>query len=325
MSSDQGALPTTKAVRVSLLLEAAVGAAFTEASRFRDELHACLTVRSDKLFELADAVLCAPGAVRSAVEWTLLPEQPARAQRDVRRLNRGRIDTGRLRSLLDGLPARLPLSRSRTAVRYWRWTSRRGFVRTHRVHRTGGSAHVHGRAKTTSQFIPGWPYSIVAVLETGATSWTQALDTVRLCPSDDATAVTAAELRDVVEQLIASGHWQPSDPDIVIVTHAGSDVTRPAWILRDLPVELIGRIRGDRVMRLPKPLRIFDPKEGRPQKHGPEFRFAQPETWPDPAVTTRTGTAKYGKAVTQGWDRAHPRLTHRVPGWTTKVNFPWLR
>jgi DDE superfamily endonuclease len=89
-------------------------------------------------------------------------------------------------------------------------------------------------------------------------------------------------------------------------------VTRLAWVLRDLPVELIGRIRGDRVMRLPKPPRVYDPKGGRPPKHGPEFRFAKPETWPDPAIITHTATTNYGKAVTQAWDRVHPRLTHRA-------------
>ncbi|MDX3697398.1 LysR substrate-binding domain-containing protein [Streptomyces europaeiscabiei] len=78
-----------------------------------------------------------------------------------------------------------------------------------------------------------------------------------------------------------------------------------------LPVELVGRIRGDRVMRLPKPPRVYDPKGGRPPKHGPEFRFTKPETWPAPSVTTVTDTTNYGKAEAQAWDRVHPRLTHR--------------
>jgi hypothetical protein len=140
----------------------------------------------------------------------------------------------------------------------------------------------------------------------------QILDAVRLGPADDATAVTAAQLRDLVERLITAGQWQPGEPDIVIVTDAGYDVTRLAWVLRDLPVELIGRIRSDRVMRLPKPPRAYDPKGGRPPKHGPEFRFAKPETWPELTVTTRTATTNYGKAVTQAWDQVHPRLTHRA-------------
>ncbi|ALC20114.1 transposase [Streptomyces pristinaespiralis] len=171
--------------------------------------------------------------------------------------------------------------------------------------------HVYGRAKTASQFIPGRPYSFVAVLETGATPWAQILDAVRLGPADDATAVTASQLRDAVDRLITTGQWQPCEPDILIVTDAGYDVTRLARVLRDLPAELVGRVRGDRVVRLPKPPRLPG-TNGRPPKHGPEFRFAAPETWPEPAVTTRTATANHGKAVTQVWDRVHPRLTHRA-------------
>lgn len=63
-------------------------------------------------------------------------------------------------------------------------------------------------------------------------------------------------------------------------------------------------------MRLPKPTRMPG-VNGRPPKHGPEFRFAEPETWPEPAITTVTDTAHYGKARTQAGDPVHPRLTHR--------------
>lgn len=58
-------------------------------------------------------------------------------------------------------------------------------------------------------------------------------------------------------------------------------------------------------MRLPTPPWVYDPKGGRPPKHGPEFRFAKPEAWPEPDITTRTATLNYGKAVTQAWDRVH--------------------
>ncbi len=53
------------------------------------------------------------------------------------------------------------------------------------------------------------------------------------------------------------------------------DITRLAWDLRDLRVELVGRVRSDHVMRLPKPPRVYDPKGGRPPKHGPGFRFTK--------------------------------------------------
>ena len=68
--------------------------------------------------------------------------------------------------------------------------------------------HVYGRAKNNAQLIPGWPYSFVAALHSGATSWTAVLDAVRLGPTDDTTAVTATQLREVITRLIDAGHWQ---------------------------------------------------------------------------------------------------------------------
>ena len=40
-----------------------------------------------------------------------------------------------------------------------------------------------------AQLIPGWPYSVVAALEPGRTSWAAVLDAVRLGPDDDDTAL----------------------------------------------------------------------------------------------------------------------------------------
>ncbi|MGW4412584.1 transposase [Nonomuraea sp. NPDC004702] len=127
----------------------------------------------------------------------------------------------------------------------------------------------------------------------------------------DATAITA-QLRGVIERLITAGQWRGGDPDVLIVTDAGYDITRLAYVPRDLPVELLGRIRSDRVPRLPAPPRRYDPKGGQPPKHGGELALANSATWPEPAVTTVTDTTHYGKAETSAWDRLHPRLTHRA-------------
>ncbi|GAA3060729.1 hypothetical protein GCM10010464_26480 [Pseudonocardia yunnanensis] len=42
--------------------------------------------------------------------------------------------------------------------------------------------HVYGRGRNQAQLITGWPYSFVAALEPGRTSWTALLDAVRLGP-----------------------------------------------------------------------------------------------------------------------------------------------
>ncbi|WP_425282007.1 transposase [Streptomyces albofaciens] len=59
------------------------------------------------------------------------------------------------------------------------------------------------------------------------------------------------------------------------MTDTGYGVMRLAWVLRDLPVEVVGRLRSDRVLRLPTPPRAYDPKGGRPPKHGAKFRLAE--------------------------------------------------
>ncbi|CAM5267671.1 transposase [Streptomyces fumanus] len=97
-------------------------------------------------------------------------------------LNQDRSATGRLRSLLAGLPLpRCPDRRLVLAVDVLPWLRSDAPCSPGRLF-----CHAYGRAKTASQLIPGWPYSFVAVLEMGATSWPQILDAVRLGPADDA-------------------------------------------------------------------------------------------------------------------------------------------
>jgi hypothetical protein len=115
----------------------------------------------------------------------------------------------------------------------------------------------------------------------------------------------------VIERLSAAGHWRPGDPDIVIVAHTGYDISRLGHVLAELPVQLVGRIRSDRVLRLPKPPRSPG-TTGRPPRHGPEIALNRPATWPAPAHTTTTDSTRYGTAVATSWDRVHPRLTRRT-------------
>ena len=99
--------------------------------------------------------------------------------------------------------------------------------------------------------IPGWPYSFVAALEPGRTSWVRLLDAVRPGPADDLTAVTAAQVREVVQRIIAAGHWRQGDPPVMVIFDAGYELARLAWLLRDLPVQVIGRLGSNRVLRHP--------------------------------------------------------------------------
>jgi hypothetical protein len=171
--------------------------------------------------------------------------------------------------------------------------------------------HTYGRGKDTHIMVPGWPYSVVCALETGRHCWTAPLDAQRLAPGQDAATVTATQLRQVITDLLTAGQWRPGDPDIVIVADAGYDGPRLSFLLSDLPVAVLVRMRSDRVLRRPAPPHTPGTR-GRPRRHGGEFVFGDPATWGEPDVATHTDTRLYGPATARAWNRLHPRLTHRT-------------
>jgi len=280
---------------------------FAQLSRFRVDFHACLAARADELCELADAVLCADGPVRNLAGLSLVAGHRRGHGALYDAMNAGRIDIARLRRSLAGLPLpRAADGRLMLAVDVSNWLRPGAATSPDRLF-----CHVYGRSKGQAQMIPGWPYSVIAALEPGRTSWTAVLDAVRLGPDDDDIAVTAGQVRDVITRLIAAGHWRDGDPAILVIFDAGYDVTRLAFLLADLPAQVLGRLRSDRVMQLPAPPRQPH-AQGRPRKHGGELALSDPATWPAPQVTTGTLTTRYGRAVTAAWDRVHARLTHRA-------------
>ena len=276
---------------------------------FRGELYRCFTRRADALFEVADAALCKQDRVHMLAELSLEPECRRGHGGVFDAVSAGRVQVARLRVALAGLP--LPAwddRRIRLAVDVSNWLRPDAEASPERLF-----CHCYARGKGNAQMIPGWPYSLVAALGPGRTSWTLPLDAVRLGPADDATGVTAAQVRGVVERIIAAGHWRDGDPDILAVFDSGYDLTRLAWLLAGLPVEVMGRLRSDRVMYFPAPPR--EPgANGRPVRHGAALRLADPGTWPAPAVTTVTETGKYGTAAAMAWGRLHQQLARRA-GW----------
>jgi DDE superfamily endonuclease len=278
---------------------------------FRGELYRCFTKRRDALLELADAVLCRQGRVGMLAELSLEPECRRGHGGVYDAVNSGQVQIARLRRALATLP--LPAwddGRIRLAADVSNWLRPDAATSPERLF-----CHCCARGKGNAQMIPGWPYSVVVALEPGRTSWTLPLDAIRLGPADDATAMTAAQVREVVERIITAGHWNGGDPDILVVFDSGYDLTRLAWLLRDLPVEILGRLRSDRVMYFPVPPRPAG-ANGRPSRHGAALKLADERSWPAPAVTTVTQTTRYGTARAMAWSRLHQRPTSRA-GWET--------
>ena len=290
-----------------------VGDAAGFLDRFRTGLYSCLTRRGDALFELADAVACAPAAVTDLARLSLEAEHQRGHGALYDGLNAGGIDTGRLRCLVCAGPLPKvsgPDGRARIvlAVDVSNWLRPDAATSPDRAF-----CHTYARGAGQAQIIPGWQYSFVCALESGASSWTALLDAVRILPGEDATAVTAAQLRAVMEELGRSGHHRDGDPRVLIVMDAGYDVIRLAWLLADLPVTLIGRLRSDRVFHAPAGARR-GPTKGRPPRHGAKLVLADATTHPDPALATVNGTDRYGRAEAVAFARMHPKLESRG-GW----------
>jgi hypothetical protein len=312
-SSCQGSAVEAVAVAFSMAWIGDDGEGLPEARRvlagFRDELYRCLTARADALFELADAVLCKQDRVHMLAELSLEPEHQRGHGALYDAVNCGRVDVARLRRALACLPLpSWPDGRIRLAADVSNWLRPDAVTSPERLF-----CHCYARGKGEAQLIPGWPYSLVAALGPGRTSWTLPLDAVRLGPADDATAVTAAQVREVVMRIIDAGHWHHGDPDILVVFDAGYDLTRLAWLLAGVPVEVAGRLRSDRVMYFPAPPRQRG-AAGRRPRHGAAFKLAGPPAHPAPAVTVVHETARYGPVQVSAWNRLHQKLTSRA-GW----------
>jgi hypothetical protein len=134
-------------------------------ARFRWELYWSLTRWSDTLFELADAVLCVPGPVTSLPELSLAGVHRRGHGSTYAVLVDGRMDLGRLWRVLAGLNLlRGRDGQIRLAVDVTPWPRPVAECSPRRAH-----AHRPCRCDGVRQTIPGWPYSIVAALESCST------------------------------------------------------------------------------------------------------------------------------------------------------------
>jgi hypothetical protein len=275
---------------------------------FRSVFYRCLTARGDELFELTDAVLCAGGPVTSLPELSLcgVHRRGHGAMYDA--LACGRVEVVRLRMTVAGLELPRDASgRLRFAVDVTTWPRPDAECSPGRSH-----CHRYCRCNGTRQTIPGWPYSVIAALETGRTSWTHLVDAVRLDPDDDATEVTAAQIRELMARLVQAGAWRQGDPPVLFAMDAGYDVIRLSWLLADLPVVLVARIRADRVMRARPPAARADGRPGRRPRHGARFELQASTTWTVPDAERRDTHPRYGQVHVRAWGRLHPQLERRT-------------
>jgi len=276
-------------------------------SGFRRVLYGCFSRRADALFEAVDAVLCPDGPVTSLAELSLAAVFGRGHGALYGALNCGVVEFDRLRRVVAGLG--LPRASDgglRLAVDVSPWPRPDAETSPLRCH-----CHRPCRCDGVRQTIPGWPYSIIAALESGRSSWTAVLDAVRLGPQDDATVVTEAQVRALVGRLVAAGAWKNGDPLIVVAMDSGYDIVRLSFLLADLPVVLVGRIVSSRVFYGPPGARRGD-HPGRAPRHGARAELARPGTLGEPALSHLQEHERYGQVIVEAWAALHPKLERRA-------------
>ncbi|MGH9261182.1 MAG: NF041680 family putative transposase, partial [Acidimicrobiales bacterium] len=263
-------------------------------------LYRCLTGWGDALFELCDAVLCAPGPLHSVPSLSLEPEFRRSHGSVYKALANGGIDTDGLRAaLVDRRPADWPAVFAVDASTWDRCDAEtspeRGFYYSASKHSAG------------QPIVAGWSFQWICQLCLAPDSWTAPLDVRRISPTEDTTNATVDQIRRLIDHLGGDGDVP------LFVFDAGYDPIAIAHDLADDRAQILCRIRDDRVFYADPPARPYRPPGtgGRPPRHGRRMKCSQPPTWPKPSDHLVTTDTRYGTVTVTAWHDMHPRLAGR--------------
>jgi len=269
---------------------------------FRAGWYRCLGRWSDTLFEMGDALLTAPGRVRSLPYLSIEPVCRRGHGSVYAALARGSLDIEAVRDLLvDYAPAGWwPVF----AVDVSAWP-RPGA----RCSPGRGMQHVPLPASSTGTRVPGWAYQWLAQLGPGNDSWTAPMDVRRIDPADNTNDMACAQMADF------AARWAARHPGVVPVFcldagYCPLTATIAVTGAGTAPARIIVRIRRDRVFYHRAPAKTPG-TPGRPKLHGPRFACADPGTWPPPAHHLERHDNHYGHITVHAWTHLHPGPTSR--------------
>jgi len=283
------------------------GGGLGRLSWFRGELYRCFTGRADALMDLADAVLCREGPVRSLAELSEAAEFRRGHGALYDGLAAGGIDAGRLRdALVAALPAGMPLL---FAVDLTAWPRPDARCSPGRMH-CYACCRCDGRRKT----VPGWCYSRVSGVEWGSSSWVHPVDAARLGPGDDQVEVAAGQVKGLAARLAADGRCGgPGQPVPVAIFDSGYSPGAVSHALAGENVQVLVRLRdeGRRVFWGPPPPRRPGEK-GRARRHGARFKLGEWRDWPPPdEVLAVADSGRYGRVEVRAWHGLHQKTQSR--------------
>jgi hypothetical protein len=276
---------------------------FNSLRRFRAGVYGAFGARRDALFELMDAATVA-GLVPSLAHLSLTAVHRRGWGSLYDALAAGTLDTAALRRLVGRWPLDdgQPVYALDTSV----WPRDDAETSPERGYHSSASRQSAGQPIVT-----GWSYGWLAQLSSTHDSWTAPLDVRRVAPMDDAHAVGAAQIRDLLGRLPVGG------PVPLFVFDAGYDPEKLARALGDLDgtrAAVLVRLRSGRCFYA-DPDR--QPRTGRPRRHGRKLACDDPSPWWAPTAEHREEHARYGADRVRAWADVHAKTQNRSTrdGW----------
>ena len=280
------------------MLHAMDSSALNTFRAFRNSLYNCLHRRADALFELTDALLTAE-AVPSPVHLSLQPSHRRGWGSLYNALSRGRIDPEAIRALL----AHHPLAGAEASVyvvdvSVWdrcdaECSPERGFYYHPSRHSAG------------QPIVAGWAYQFIAQLNFARESWTAPMDVERIRPAQDANEVAAEQVKALL-RLLAEEKVQRAAP--LFVFDAGYDPVKVQRALEGSSCQILIRLRAGRRFFADPSLAGPPAPTGRPRRHGPKMKCADPSTWPQPSTEYTCEDSGYGTVRVRAWAKLHPKV-----------------
>lgn len=280
---------------------------------FRQQLYGTFTAWPDALFELGDAMLCAPAPVTSVPSLSLEPEFTRGHGSLYKALSKGRIDEDRVRKLLvRHRPVDWPLV---FAVDASTWARSDAETSPER-----GFYHSASRHSAGQPIVAGWAYQWINQLNWANDSWSAPLDAMRLAPGTDATNATVGQVRRLLGLL-------PDDREVPLFAFdAGYDGVGVGHDLSGERVEVCCRIRDDRVFYSDPPSRPNRPPStgGRPPRHGARHKCSDASSFDAPDAQGTLADPRYGRITVSAWHALHPKLS-RSGHWSTVETLPIVK
>jgi hypothetical protein len=267
---------------------------------FRQQVYALFENQRDVLFEIMDAIVQTP-SVHSYAELSLAEAFTRQWPSIYSALADGTVDLEGLRALcLEQAPrqqSRLHFALDVMAVRRMRSPTLKDRVFCH-----GAQREVGGKG-----IIIGLPYSILAYVQQRGASWAPSVHTQRVKPDQSAVDVAVTQTSWLAKQL-------PAETTSEIALDGGYGNLKFFCGMRGVKTFATARMRNDRVLyQLPQsPRRGKKKKRGRRPKYGPEFRFADPRTWPEPNEVLEFEDSKFGRVRLELWSALRFRVKKEI-------------